>query len=432
MKRHITSPTINPSYMAIFTASVGGLLEMYDFTIYAFLAPTINYLFFEPLVSSHSMILTFATFAIGYLVRPIGGIYFGHIGDKIGRRSGLLITILLMGIATFLIGCLGTYQQIGYAAPIALVVLRIIQGIAVGGDLPGGMTYLSEQAAEHRCGRYMGYLFAGINMGSLLACGVVFLLTHLMPHALFLTWGWRMAFWGSIALTVVGLMHRRNLNESPAFLQLQQQKSLARVPSLYLLKVHRRELIQSLLLLFPFIVIVSQLFVYTPTYLHHFYAASYDKALRINTLGIICYVIALKTTGFVSDRVGHRRMIQWFIPLIALAGVGYYQLLGAGYWVTATVFMSLFCGVCSVSILSAFTQLFPPAIRYTGIAIAYNLLFAIGGLIPMLLTVIIPLAHQPNSVPPVLLILGAVSLGAYILLSGQLKPEVEKKTVLQS
>jgi MFS family permease len=389
----------NPSYVTIFTSSVGGLLEMYDFTIYAFLAPTLRQLFFSQASAQLGLILIFATFAVGYLVRPIGGILFGHIGDRVGRRAGLVITILLMGGATFLIGCLPTYDNIGLLAPALLLLLRIAQGIAVGGDLPGGITYLSEESASHRCGRYIGYLFAGINLGSLLAACAIFSLHATLSTSEFLRFGWRIPFWISVILSILGLLQRRKLKESFVFKQLQNQEKLQRIPFVFLFKSNLLELIKALCLLAPFALIICQVFLYTPTYLSHFFGLNYNHALQLNCLGIGCFILSLVAFGRVSDRLGTRRMLFVVLALLIITPVVYYSLLGAHLWITATIFFALCAGACGVGLLHPFSLLFCPSVRYTGIAVTYNLLFALGGTVPAILTAAIPHSNSPTLLP---------------------------------
>lgn len=401
------------TYLAVFTASIGGLLEMYDFTIYAFLAPTLSHLFFSPAGPKLAIVLTFATFAVGYVVRPIGGILFGHIGDRLGRRAGLILTIFLMGGATFLIGCIPTYQQIGFVAPILLLLLRLVQGIAVGGDLPGGVTYLSEETASHRCGRYLGYLFGGINTGSLLAACAVFSLHSMLSNTNFSNWGWRIPFWFSIILSVLGLLQRRKLEESPAFKELQAQEKLQRIPFLYLFKSHWLELIKALLLLSSFVLLVVQLFLYTPTFLSHFFGLSYNYALQLNCLGIAIYILSLIFFARLSDKLGIYRMRYIILAALIISPISYYSMLEAHWWVEATVFFAIFAGFFCIGLLHPFSILFPPSIRYTGIGVTYNILFALGGTVPAILTAAIPLTKSPITLPVIFL----VTTAAFYLIS---------------
>jgi MFS family permease len=404
----------NPSYVTIFTSSVGGLLEMYDFTIYAFLAPTLSQLFFSDASAQLGMILTFATFAVGYLVRPLGGILFGHMGDRLGRRIGLILSIFLMGAATFLIGCLPTYKIIGLLAPILLLLLRAIQGIAVGGDLPGGMTYLSEEVTSHRCGRYLGYLFAAINLGSLLAACTIFSLHATLSPSDFFSWGWRLPFGFSIVLSFLGLMQRRKLKESSVFKQLQNQEKLQRIPFAYLFQSHLLEFIKGSFLLAPFVLIVCQVFLYTPTYLSHFFGLSYAYALQLNCLGIGCFIVAFLLFGQLSDYLGSRRMPYLILALLIISPITYYTLLSLHGWVIATVFFSFCAGFCGIGLLHPFALLFPTSIRNTGIGVTYNILFALGGTIPAILTTTIPLTRN-SILLPILFLAGTTILYVFSL-----------------
>lgn len=385
---------------------------MYDFTIYAFLAPTLSQLFFKPTQSQLGLALTFATFAIGFLVRPLGGILFGHIGDRVGRKAGLLATIFLMGLATVLIGSLPTYDKIGLVAPALLLLLRAIQGLCVGGDLPGGMTYLSEQAAMNCKGRYLGYLFAGINMGTLLAAGIVFAVHSAINSTEFQAWGWRIPFWGSIILSLLGLYHRSQLPESTIFEHVIEQEEHHRLPIFILLTQHRRPLIKAFCLLISFVLLVCQFFVYGPTYLNYFFHLTYKHALQLNCIASACYILSFIAFGQLIDKLCKQKTAYYTLLILIIAPSSYYLLLNFGWFLPATIFFAVCGGFFSIAMLVPFTELFPPSVRYTGIGVAYNVLFALGGTIPAILTATIPHTSNPIMLP---IVFGVVTAVLYIV-----------------
>jgi MHS family proline/betaine transporter-like MFS transporter len=406
----------NPTAVMIFSASIGGLLEMYDFTIYAFLAPMLSQLFFKPANEKLGLILTFVTFAIGFLVRPLGGLLFGHIGDRFGRRTGLLITIFLMGLATVLIGCLPTYQQAGLAAPILLLALRATQGLCVGGDLPGGMTYLSEETADNNRGRHLGYLFAGINLGTLLAAGVIFMLHQLISSTAFMVWGWRIVFLSSLVFSLLGLWQRANLAESVAFRRLAKHERRPRLPIVTLFKEHGWPLLKAMCLLASFVLLVCQFFIYGPTYLHHFFHLSYHKALQLNCLASACYSLSFLLFGRLADRIGQRHMRYLTLLLLILSPASYYLLLQSGWWISATVLFATCGGFFSMGLLLPFNQLFPSIVRYSGVGFSYNALFALGGAVPAILTATIPLTNSPVLLPVAFLALTTLLYWVYLFM----------------
>lgn len=392
----------------IFTASVGALLEAYDFTVYAYLAVTLGQVFFTPAGSQLGVVLTFITFAAGYLIRPIGGILFSHIGDRVGRKSGLIYTIIIMGAATFLIGFLPTYQMIGFMAPILLVLLRLIQGIAMGGDLPGGLTYISETTIPHG-GRYTGYFLTGISFGCLLAIGAVYGLHALIGDHRFLAWGWRAVFWFSVVLSVLGLYQRRRLHESPAFELLKQQQEVQKIPISSLFKSCSPQFIKAFCLLSSYVLMVIVFTTYCPTYLHLFFKLKFNYALKLTALASVFYTLSFLGSGFLFDRL--KPSLARYLPLAVLiiAPSAWGGMLLFGFYAIATVFIFVCIAFLGVSFLRPFSLIFPNPVRYTGIALAFNLLFALSGMAPAILTATIPSTSSPVLLP-ILLIAGTTIL----------------------
>lgn len=213
-----------------FASAIGTTIEWYDFFLFGVVTPLVfNKLFFpnfDPLVGT---LLAYTTFFVGFISRPIGGIIFGHYGDRIGRKTVLVLTILIMGIATFLIGCLPTYASVGIWAPVMLLFLRIFQGIGIGGEWGGAVLMAVEHSPAGRRGFYGSWPQIGVPAGLLLSSGMVYLLSYL-PEADFYSWGWRIAFLVSAVLVAVGLYIRLKIMETPAFTRIQETKKVAHVP----------------------------------------------------------------------------------------------------------------------------------------------------------------------------------------------------------
>ncbi len=223
-------------------------------------------LFFPSHYPYTSLLTTFASFSVGYLARPLGGVIFGHFGDRFGRKPTFVITVLMMALSTALIGCLPTYDQIGLAAPLLLTLLRVFQGFSIGGEIPGAMTYLSE-TVDQRPGLVMGLLFLalvnGVVFGSLVEA---FMLWWLTP-AQMSDWGWRVPFWLGGTLGICSYVVRKRFNESRLFLELGERKEQARVPLAQLFSKHKLSILCGTLLIIPVAVSMPLLFLFTPGYL---------------------------------------------------------------------------------------------------------------------------------------------------------------------
>ena len=221
----------------VVASMIGATIEWYDFFLYGVVAGIVfNTLFFptsDPLVST---LLAYATFAVGFLARPFGGVIFGHFGDRLGRKNMLVLTLLIMGVATFLIGLLPTYAQIGVAAPILMLVLRILQGIGLGGEWGGAVLMTYEYADLGRRGLYASLPQIGLSIGLCLASGVVALLSYLLNDAQFLAWGWRVAFLLSVVLVGIGIYIRLRIFETPEFAALKAKQGEARMPFLEVIR----------------------------------------------------------------------------------------------------------------------------------------------------------------------------------------------------
>jgi len=247
-KFYETWDNLSASPRKVIVASlIGTSLEWYDFFLYGTASALVfNKLFFpnfDPLVGT---LLAFATYAVGFIARPLGGLVFGHFGDRVGRKQVLIVTLLIMGIATFLIDALPTYQAIGVAAPILLVVLRFVQGLGLGGEWGGAVLMSLEHGAPDRRGLNASWPQVGVPVGNLLAAGVLGLLNLLLTEDAFLSWGWRIAFFLSGALVLVGLWIRMTITESPLFEEVESAGEKARMPLIEVIKRHPRGLLVAM------------------------------------------------------------------------------------------------------------------------------------------------------------------------------------------
>jgi metabolite-proton symporter len=374
---------------------VGTSLEWYDFFIYGTAAALVfNKLFFpsfEPLVGT---LLAFTTYAVGFIARPVGGIVFGHYGDRVGRKKVLVATLVLMGVATFVIGLLPTYEVIGIWAPILLVTLRFLQGLGLGGEWGGAVLMTLESGSANRRGLNASWPQVGVPIGLLLANGVLSLMGGVTGDEAFLSWGWRVPFLLSGVLVLVGLWIRMSIEESPVFAEV-AAKAEAK-PKAPILEVLRRYPRQVLLAIgarigvdVAFYIFVLFITTYVVTYLK--LPSSY--ALNAVLIAAAGQTVFIPICGALSDRFGRRPLLLvgaigamiWTFVFFALLDTGNFALI-----VLATVVALLLHAAMYGPQASFIAEMFPPAVRYTGASMGYQLAGIVGGaLAPIIATALL-------------------------------------------
>jgi MFS family permease len=402
----------------VFASSLGGALEMYDFVLYAFFAPVIAKLFFSDDSLFIGLLATFGVFAAGYLMRPLGSIIFGHFGDRYGRKKGLVVSLLLMGVSTVLMGCLPTYAMIGAFAAVLLLLLRLLQGVAVGGDLPGAITFVAEMSPNNRRGEKCGWVYLGVNLGTVAASGLSALLTENLSSSQLAAWGWRIAFFTSVIVLVLGVYFRQKMQESGLFLKLQSEQQLLKVP---LAKIFTGEPLKRLLIgvgvMWLIAVIISQILLYMPTFLHAYVALPLDKALADNALSLLFFSLLVPLFGYLSDFIGRKKLSIIASLLWIVLSWPVYSLLSHSH---------VFIGLLIIDVLSAMSigifpailsELFTTDMRYTAVGVSYNISFAIfAGLTPLFLTFLLHWAHTPEIVAVNIILAALVSLIATLFM----------------
>lgn len=375
----------------LFLSSLGGVLEYYDFIIYIFFAHIIETLFFAENSAYVATLKTLAIFSIGYLIRPLGGVLFSHFGDRYGRKVVFLLTVLFMAIPSLAIGFLPTSAQIGTLAPLLLLLFRMMQGLALGGEIPAAITFVSEHVPGKRRGFALAILFLGINLGLMLGSGVTTLLTSLLSESDILAFGWRIPFIAGGFFGLGSLYVRRHLRETQAFESLPKH-DLHRVPVAFLLKHSLKSVIQGMLIVAVSSVSVF-LYLYWPQYLHQYLHYDFAQTMRINTMGTFILSLTIIIGGLLSDRFSCRRV--YLVVTGALVVLTYplfyaFSLNSVGWVVLSYVIFSLIFGLIPAAYSVMLSDLFPTSVRYTGIALSYNLAFALfGGLSPLLCTIAI-------------------------------------------
>lgn len=369
----------------------GSAIEWFDYFLYGTAAALVfNKIFFPMVDPVIGLILAYLSFSLTFFIRPIGGVLFAHIGDRIGRKKTLVLTLSLMGGATVCIGLLPTYETIGIWAPVLLIALRIIQGMGIGGEWGGALLLAYEYAPEKRKGFFGSIPQAGVTIGMLMATFSVSLMT-LFSEEDFLSWGWRIPFLLSSVLVLLGLWIRKDIDETPEFKRVKAAGQVAKAPLRDTLKYHWREVIIAAGLKVvetaPFYIFSTFVVSYATTTL------SYQKsqALEAVTLGALVATVMIPLMGMLSDKVGRQRMYAVSVILLGLFIVPWFMLLDTGtHWgiVLATVlaFGVLWAPVTAV-LGTLCSEIFSANVRYTGITLGYQLGAALaGGTAPLIAT----------------------------------------------
>ena len=390
-------------------ASLGGALEFYDFVVFVFFAATMGTLFFPAdMPAWMRLVQTFGIFAAGYLARPLGGVLMAHFGDLSGRKRMFMLSILMMAVPTLLMGLLPTYAQIGVAAPLLLLLLRILQGAAIGGEAPGAWVFVSEHVSpRHRnlaCGALSLGLLAGILLGSLVARAV----NAQLDEAQLLAWGWRLPFLLGGVFGLLAMLLRRQLHETPVFAELQARRALsAELPLKAVVRDHPAAVALGLLLTWLLTAAVVVVILMMPTFLQGM-GVSRDAALAGNALAVLAAMTANLIAGTLADRFGAGRLLALWSLLLGVTFWWFYGEAQAGayspwHYAIAGSAVGLTAMVPAIALSG-----FPARVRFSGLSFSYNLAYAIaGGLTPVLLS----LAMKTDPAAPAHYLAGVAALG---------------------
>lgn len=388
----------SPLHRAVGASALGNAVEWFDYGIYAYGVTYISAALF-PGDMEDAVMFALATFAISFLVRPLGGLFWGPLGDRIGRKSVLAMTILLMAGATFAVGLIPSYDSIGFWAPTLLILLRMLQGFSTGGEYGGAATFMAEYAPDERRGFYGSFLefgtLAGFSFGAALMLGYSL---HLGDRAMH-EWGWRIPFLIAGPIGLIGMYVRSKMEDTPIFREEMASAERRKPPALgALVRNYWRPLLVVGGLVVALNVVNYSLLSYMPTYLQRRIGLSNEEALLVPIIGMLFMMVFLPFAGALSDRLGRRAMWRWSLVGLLLGVVPLYMLIGTGFAGALIGFMAL--GLLYVpqlaTISATFPAMFPTAVRFAGFAIAYNISTSIfGGTAPMIGSGLITMTGDP-------------------------------------
>ena len=381
----------------VMSALVGATIEWYDFFLYGVVAGIVfNKLYFpagDPVVAT---LLAYTTFAVGFVTRPLGGILFGHFGDRIGRKTMLIMTLMIMGIATFLIGLVPTYEQIGVAAPLLLLLLRVLQGIGLGGEWGGAVLMAYEYAPPEKRGFYASLPQIGLAIGLMLASGVVALLSWLLTDVQFLAWGWRIAFLISAAMVGVGIYIRLNVQETPEFAAVKARNAELRIPFADMIKRYPGNVLKGMGARYIDGVFFNVFAVFLIGYLAGTIKISRTDALLGVMIAAFVMIFTIPIFGRLSDRIGRPKVYFWGSLVTAFASFpAFWLITNSGgnvflIWIAIIVPFGILYAAIYGPEAALFCDLFDARVRYTGISFVYQFsgIFA-SGITPIVATALL-------------------------------------------
>lgn len=386
---------------------VGSSIEWFDYFLYGTVAALVfNQVFFVAEDPTVGLLLAYASLALAFFIRPLGGIIFAHIGDRVGRKKTLVMTITIMGVSTVLMGVLPTYQAIGVAAPILLITLRLIQGIGIGGEWGGSVLLAVEYAPKEKRGLFGAFPQMGVTIGMFLGSGALTFITSIVSQEAFVAWGWRIPFILSAFLVLFGLWIRKGIDETPSFKKIQESGEIPKMPIVDIFKYHWKEVL---------IAIGGKVVETAPFYIFATFIVSYGTSNLgfSNTQVLVAVMIATIVTtilmpvmGSLSDKIGRKKMYVYGTVAMIIYAFPYFWLLEQRTFATlliATIFgLGIIWAPITAVLGTMFSEIFDAKVRYTGVSLGYQIGAALaGGTAPLIATAL--LVEFNNSYVPVAL-----------------------------
>lgn len=389
----LETPRLKPQdYKTLALAALGGALEFYDFIIFVFFAAVIGEIFFPSDIPEWlRQLQTFAIFAAGYLARPLGGIIMAHFGDKVGRKKMFSLSILLMALPTLAMGAMPGWDAIGLAAPLLMLLMRMLQGAAIGGEVPGAWVFVAEHVPYKRIGIACGTLTAGLTIGILLGSVVATLINTTMTQQAIHDGGWRIPFFLGGLFGLGAMYLRRWLHETPVFIEMQQRKTLAQeLPLKTVILKHQKSVVISILLTWMLSACIVVVILMAPVWLQKQHGMAPALTLKANSIAIIMLCIGCIVAGLLVDRFGASRTLSLGSVLLALCSGMFYSLAPQypDYLFQLYGLVGFSVGVVGI-VPFVMVRAFPAEVRFTGLSFSYNLSYAVfGGLTPICVTLL--------------------------------------------
>jgi MHS family proline/betaine transporter-like MFS transporter len=405
----------------VLAGMIGNAVEWYDYGLYGYLAPVLAPLFFPSTDPLTSLMATFGVFAAGFLLRPLGAIAFGHLGDRLGRKKALVVSVALMAVPTGLIALLPTYAEVGATAAVLLVLVRLLQGFSVGGEFTGSIIFLVEHAPPARRGFIGSWAGFSTNAGCLLGAGVGALLVTALGRQAVAEWAWRLPFLLGAALGVVGLVLRLGVAETPQFQSLTKSEGVAPVPLFEALGHERRAMVTAFSLLWLSSVGFFIVFVYLPSYLGNVAGLPLHSAMLINGLAMVVVGVVIPPVGALSDRVGRKPPLLVAAAALLVLSYPLFGLLAEGDFTLCLVAQCTLAALLATLVSPLYAllvELFKTRARYTALSLGFNIATALfGGSAPLLATYLVKQTGDARS-PGLYLMLSA---GATVVVLGLIR-----------
>jgi MHS family proline/betaine transporter-like MFS transporter len=391
----------------LLSGMIGNALEWYDFVLFLQFAPFIGQLFFPSSDPDAAFLAALGVFAVGFVMRPIGGVMFGYIGDKFGRKASIIVSILLMSIPTAAIGFLPTYTHIGIWAPILLTIIRLLQGLALGGGFSGCMTFIVEHSPDDKRGLLGSASMFSLGAGVLLGILVTNLCFHGVGQESFETWGWRIPFIISLAIGMIAFYIRGHVDESPVYLEAKKHGRLSRAPVREVLVNHMKPLLIAIAL---YLTVTVPFYTFTgffSNFLQKTMKFSFHDAIVINGVAISFFMLVMPFASLLSDKISRRKALWFYALAVAFVTYPVFIMINSGDFFQTLLGECIFgiaLGCYMAPIPAALVELFPTSVRYTGLSLSYNIsAAAFGGTAPFMLQKIIE--YSGSTITPALYIM---------------------------
>ncbi|WP_018664222.1 MFS transporter [Heyndrickxia acidiproducens] len=414
-KDDITVVDTDAAKKAVIATALGNAMEWFDFGIYSYLAVIIGKVFFSGVTGPLQLVFSFATFAVAFLVRPFGGMFFGMLGDKLGRKKILAITLVLMSLATLSMGLIPGYSKIGNLAPTLLLLARLVQGFSTGGEYSGAMTFIAESSPDKKRGFLSSGLEVGTLVGYITGSGVVTILSFWLGAEKMLAWGWRIPFFIAAPIGLIGLYLRNNLEETPVFEAMNEgrhkenEKGLIKKVFLF----HWPQLLKGIVLVLFFNVVDYMLLSYMPSYLNVVLGYGESKGLLFILIVMFIMIPVVLLMGYLSDRIGSKSLVMGGLIGLILLSIPSFKMIGSGNNLMVflgLMILAILLATFEATMPSMLPSLFFTEVRYVALAIAFNVSVSLfGGTTPLMMTWLIKITN--NQMVPAYYVMAACFIG---------------------